>query len=91
MTRLQQRLFRLEDRILALAEEERLALEELRIHQHLRDDAVRDAAVSEAAFDREDARATEADVARFQRLLSALSRRRRKLEDRRDRLAARLG
>jgi hypothetical protein len=90
MTRLHERLLRLGDRIRSLAEDERLAVEELRIHEHLYDDAARDAAVSESAVDREDARETAADVARFERLVGDLRRRRGKLEEKRDRLAQRL-
>jgi hypothetical protein len=91
MIRLHDRLLLLEDRIQGLAEEERLALEELRIHEHLCDDAIRDSAVSESPIDREDARETAADVARFERVVSDLRRRRLKLEQKRDRLAQRLG
>jgi hypothetical protein len=91
MTSLHERLFRLEDRIHSLAEDERLAVEELRIHEHLHDDAARDAAVSESPIDVEDARETSADVARFERVVGDLRRRRHKLEEKRDRLAQRLG
>ena len=67
MALLQRRLFRLNERLERLAEEERLAVAELEVHRHLDDDARRDAAVSGNPIDREDARDTAADVARFAR------------------------
>ena len=85
------RLFRLNEMLERLAEEERLAAAELEIHHHLDDDARRDAAVSGNPIDREDARDTAADVARFERLVAGLQERRRRLEAKRDRLLARLG
>lgn len=91
MSRLHQRLFRLNERIARLAAEEHQAAAELAVHRHLDDDARRDAAVSESPIDREDARDTAADVARFQTLVADLQRRRGRLEVKRDRLLARLG
>ena len=85
------RLFRLNEMLERLAEEERLAAAELEIHHHLDDDARRDAAVSGNPIDREDARDTAADVARFERLVAGLQERRRRLEAKRARLLARLG
>jgi hypothetical protein len=85
------RLFRLNERLGRLAEDERLAAAELEVHRHLDDDARRDAAVSGNPVDREDARDTAADVARFGRLLADLGEKRRRLEAKRDRLLARLG
>ena len=85
------RLFRLNEMLERLAEEERLAAAELEIHHHLDDDARRDAAVSGNPIDREDARDTAADVARFRRLVAGLQEKRRHLEAKRDRLLARLG
>ena len=70
MALLQRRLFRLNERLERLAEEERLAAAELEVHRHLDDDARRDAAVSGNPIDREDARDTAADVARFERLVA---------------------
>jgi hypothetical protein len=87
----QRRLFRLNETLARLAEEERLAAAELEIHRHLDDDARRDAAVSGNPIDREDARDTAADVARFRRLVAGLQEKRRRLEAKRDRLLARLG
>jgi hypothetical protein len=91
MSLIHRRLFRLNERIARLAEEERLAGAELEVHRHLDDDARRDAAVSESPIDREDARETAGDVARFTTLVADLQDRRRRLEARRDRLLARLG
>jgi hypothetical protein len=91
MSRLHQRLFRLNERIAGLAAEERQAAAELEVHRHLDDDAQRDAAVSGSPIDREDARDTAADVERFGRLVADLHRRRERLEAKRDRLLARLG
>jgi len=90
MALLERRIFRLNEQLGRLAEEERLAAAELEIHRHLDDDARRDAAVSESPLDREDARETSADVARFERLLAGFREKRRRLEAKRDRLLARL-
>jgi hypothetical protein len=91
MALLQNRLFRLNERLGRLVEEERLAAAELEVHRHLDDDARRDAAVSDNPIDREDARDTAADVARFARLVAGAQEKRRRLEVKRDRLLARLG
>lgn len=91
MALLHRRLFRLNERLEHLAEDERLAAAELEVHRHLDDDARRDAAVSGNPIDREDARDTAADVARFGRLLADLQEKRRRLEAKRERLLARLG
>ena len=89
MGRREERLFRLNDEIARLREEIRLTDEELRIHQHLDDDARRDAAVG-GPIEREDARGTSADVARFAKLLDDLRGRVAHLEEKRDRLLSRL-
>ncbi len=91
MKRTERRLFEIGDEIEALAEAERLAAEELIYHQHLNDDAQRDAAVSGNPIDRADARETAGDVARFERHLDNLRRRRERLEAKRERLVGRLG
>ncbi len=90
MRRLERKLFRINDEIAALGEAERLATEELGFHRHLDDDARRDAAVSGSSLDRSDARETSSDVARFERHVAGLRRRRERLEARRARLLARL-
>ena len=91
MGRTEDKLFRLNEEITRLAAEERLVEEELGFHRHLHDDAFRDAAVSEDPFDREDARLTGADVARFEAQIGRLRSRREKLEAKRARLLGRLG
>ena len=68
-----------------------MAAAELEVHRHLDDDARRDAAVSGNPIDREDARDTAADVARFSHLIVHLREERQRLEAKRDRLLARLG
>ena len=90
MKRRHRRLFRLNDEIAALHEAERLAAEELVYHQHLNDDAQRDAAVSGNPLDRADAAETAADVARFEQHIDRLRRDREQLEATRDRLLDRL-
>ncbi|CAN5296667.1 MAG: hypothetical protein ACR2JP_05615 [Acidimicrobiia bacterium] len=90
MRRLEKRIFTLNDEIAAMRRDERLAAEELIFHQHLHDDAFRDAVASDHPMDRADARETGADVARFERHLEELARQRAKLEAERDRLLARL-
>ena len=91
MAHLESRLFRLNERLERLAEEERLAAAELEVHRHLDDDARRDAAVGGSPIDREDARDTAADVARFERLVAGAQAKRMRLEAKRARLLARLG
>lgn len=91
MTLLHRRLFRLNERLARLAEEQRLAAAELEVHRHLDDDARRDAAVSGSPIDREDARDTGSDVERFARLVTTLQRKQQRLAAKRDRLLARLG
>jgi hypothetical protein len=90
MARLEQKVFKLNDAIAALRREEQLVAEELSVHRLIDDDAQRDAAVSGHPIDRADARDTEGDVARFESSLDALAARRRKLEQKRDRLLQRL-
>jgi hypothetical protein len=85
------KIFKLGDQIARLREEVRLTTEELHMHQHLHDDAARDAAVSGHPFDREDERETGADVERFRRTIAGLEARIAKLEERRDRLSQKLG
>ena len=91
MALLERRIFRINERLEHLTEDERLASAELEVHRHLDDDARRDAAVSDNPIDREDARDTASDVARFERLLAGLQEKRRRLEAKRARLLGRLG
>ena len=87
--RIERKLFRLNDEIAGLMEEERLVLEELTYHRHIADDAQRDAVVG-GSDDRAFAREIEGDVPRFERVLRELRTRRARLEDRRADLLARL-
>ena len=90
MKRIERKLFQIGDEIKALEDAERLAHEELIYHQHLNDDAQRDAAVSDSPLDRADARETAGDVDRFERHLSSLRAQRKRLEERRRRLLDKL-
>lgn len=90
MRRLERRVLRLNDDIAKLRQRRDLVAEELRFHEHLDDDARRDAAVSDHPLDRADARDTAADVARFRRSLADMERRADKLEAKRDALLQKL-
>ena len=85
------RLFKINDAIEALRREEEQVAEELRFHRHIDDDAQRDAVVSDDWQDRSFARNTSADVARFEKALADVRRRRERLEQKRDKLLSRLG
>ena len=89
MGRREERLFRIADEIARVREELRLTIEELRIHQHLEDDARRDAAVG-GPIEREDARETSRDVERFRKLAGQLQVRLDRLETDHATLLARL-
>ena len=88
--RIERRLFAISDRLERLRQEELIVAEELSVHRHLHDDAVRDAAVSEHAEDRAEARETAALVARFEREIKTLRQERRGLESKRAELLAKL-
>lgn len=90
MKRIERRIFELGDEIDALVRAEQLASEELIYHEHLNDDAQRDAAVSDHPVDRSDARETAGDVARFERHLDQLRAKRAKLETKRTKLVGKL-
>lgn len=85
MRRIERRILRISDELEQLREQVRLTDEELRIHQHLDDDARRDASVG-GPIEREDARITSSDVARFERLLVDLRSQESRLEEQRRRL-----
>jgi hypothetical protein len=85
------KLFRINDAIEELRREEHLVAEELRYHQHIDDDARRDAAISDDWQDRSFARDSSADVARFEKALADVRSRREKLEQKRAKLLKRLG
>lgn len=90
MSRITDRLFRINDQLDRLREETRLVAEELRMHEHLDDDARRDAAVG-GPLERDDARMTAGDVARFRKNLTDLEKKSHRLEAKRERLLRRLG
>ena len=90
MSRRERKLFAIGDRLGQIEQELTLAREELIYHQHLDDDAQRDAAVSDHPIDRADARETAGDVARFEVLIRRLELERAELEERRVRLIAKL-
>ena len=90
MARIHDRLFRLTDQINRLREEERLTDGELGMLEHIDDDARRDAAGG-GPLERDDARMTASDVDRFRKTLGHLRSKRRRLEQKRERLLKRLG
>ena len=90
MKRTERALFRLGDEIAALDQAIYLAREELVFHDHLNDDAQRDAAVSESPIDRSDARETAGDVLRIRAHIASLEKRRLKLDEKRNRLLEKL-
>ena len=90
MRRLEKQLFAITDEIDRLRETVRQTEEEWYVLQHLDDDAQRDAAVG-GPIDRDDARATARDVARFQKLITELRQRLNHLEAKRVELLNRLG
>ena len=80
------RLQALTDQLEQLDEEIQRVQDELSYHRSLADDAARDAAVYDDPVERENARITARDVARFEKQLSKLQQRRTKLTAKRDRL-----
>ncbi|MBT8249593.1 MAG: hypothetical protein KJN81_04985 [Acidimicrobiia bacterium] len=76
----------IERKLLALADERSLLLEELSDHRDLADDAARDAAVFDSPMDREAAIVTSRDVERIERLLTKNEAARSKLIERLSRL-----
>ena len=90
MKRIERKLFRLGDEIRSLDEAIRLAREELIFHDHLNDDAQRDAAVSDSPLDRADARETAGDLARMRDHIAELERKRDRLDAKRQKLLANL-
>jgi hypothetical protein len=90
MGRIENKLFRIADEILALNQEEAQVAAELEYHRAINDDAQRDAVVSSANVDRLEASATAKDVERFRRRLTQIDVRRRKLEAKRAVLLAKL-
>ena len=89
MNRNQKKLFKLVDQITADTEALRQAREELVYHEHLDDDAQRDAAGG-SALDRADARDTATDVARIRRHIQGLEHSIGLAESKRSKLLAKL-
>lgn len=89
LSRVHKKLFRINDRLAELAEEERSVRQELDMHRSIHDDAQRDAAVGNY-IDREEAGLTAADVGRFEKALVAIDQRRTKLDRTRAKLLAKL-
>jgi hypothetical protein len=83
MRRSEKKLFVILDEIAQLDDAVDQLVQELSMHQHLHDDALRDALVSDAPIDREDARVTLQDVNRVRRELRRLEKKRDKLNARR--------
>lgn len=90
MGRVERKILAINDELIGIDREEYLVREELSFHQHLNDDTQRDAAVSGNAMDRDDAKGTAQDVARFEARLQKLAARRSSLESKRNALIARL-
>lgn len=90
MSRTERRLLKILDELERLRAERRMALGELDMLRHIDDDAQRDAAVG-TALDRDDARLTAQDVDRFEREVEHLDGRIAELEDKRRKLAYKLG
>lgn len=88
--RKERKILRLNDEIAALEYAAELAQEELIMHQHLDDDAQRDAAVSSNPIDVADAKETAGDVARAQSVIDKLQRDRARMVAKRDALLSRL-
>jgi len=86
MSRTERRIFQINGQLADLAREEERVSEELQFHRHLNDDAQRDAAVSDHPEDRGAARQTAADVARFERAVAEVRKRRVRLEEKRRQL-----
>jgi len=91
VARAERQLFALSDQILLLDEEIARVADELSYHRSLADDAARDAAVSDAPIEHENATMTARDVEQFRRRHELLIKKRAKLESRRQRLMAKLG
>jgi hypothetical protein len=86
MSRIEQRIFQINEQLAELVGEEERVFEELQFHRHINDDAQRDALVSDHPEDRALARQTGADVARFERAVEEVRARRARLEEKRRKL-----
>lgn len=90
MGRIERKLFRIADELAELRVEEASVQEELSFHRLINDDAQRDAVLSDSQFEKMEAGLTAADVARFERRLSEIARKRDVLEVKRARLLEQL-
>ena len=90
MGRQERRLFALNDEILLLDEEIVRVADELSYHRSLADDAARDAAVSDAPIEHENATMTARDVEQFEGRHRRLVNKKERLDARRQRLLDRL-
>ena len=90
MSRIERKIMRMNDELVNLAEQRRLLAEELVYHQHLDDDAQRDAALGDAE-DRALAYETNRDRLRFERLVREADESIERVEERRQRLLTKLG
>ena len=81
---------RMNDELAGLVEQRRLLAEELVYHHHLDDDAQRDASLGDAE-DRALAYETNRDRLRFERLVREADQAITRVEERRQRLLAKLG
>ncbi|HYH28178.1 MAG TPA: hypothetical protein VEA19_05330 [Actinomycetota bacterium] len=91
MNRTERKLFRINEQLDELRQEERLVAGELEMHRHLNADAQRDAAVYDTPVERLNAHDTSVDVDRFERALVKLRSQIVRLEADRDKLLLRLG
>ena len=89
-SRIEAKLFKVNQRIIELREQESRTSAELDMLRSLDDDFQRDAAVTGNPGDRADAQRAHADVERFERVLADLAARRGRLESQRETLFARL-
>lgn len=90
MRRVERKIMKLNDEVAQLREDLRLLSEELNYHQHLDDDAQRDAAFGDAE-DRALAYETKNDRLRFERLVREVGESIARTEIRRNRLLDHLG
>lgn len=90
MEKNEKKLFAIMDELAQLAQAADQLGHELSMHEHLHDDARRDALVSGNPFDREDARITRQDVERMRREILRLEKRSTKLDAKREQLLSKL-
>jgi predicted component of type VI protein secretion system len=88
--RTERRLFKLNEELARLRQEEEVTRGELEMHAHLHDDFQRDALVSDSPADRADARTSAKDVARLRSALDAVHARIERAERTRADLLSRL-